>query len=210
MRVYGSAPMDRWCEQRMWDELGLETGGAELLSCGTALVLCVVPALFPPRRWTQALCALQAMLFLLGVGTFVYHWVPHDEDHINAFDWFPMILTCALLGYMLVRGSLEGYWDSTLFFVGLFAWALGLMVAMNLYDYAWLNAVLVVPPVLLLLGFLDYRQAAAVWFWLAISLVLWLANHFGCEAWTPLAALHSVYHVTMALALWEAGKVAEA
>ena len=201
--------MDRWCEQRMWADVGLETGGAELLSCGTALVLCVVPVLFPPRGWTKSLCALQAMLFLLGVGTFVYHWVPHDEDHINAFDWFPMILTCALLGYMLVQDLLKTHWCTFVFFVLLFGWALGLMVAMNQYDYTYLNAVLVVPPVLLLLGFLPMHGSAAVWGWLLLSLGLWLANHFGCEAWTPLAALHSVYHVTMALALWETGKAAE-
>jgi len=146
--------MDRWCEQRMWADVGLETGGAELLSCGTALVLCVVPVLFPPRGWTKSLCALQAMLFLLGVGTFVYHWVPHDEDHINAFDWFPMILTCALLGYMLVQDLLKTHRCTFVFFVLLFGWALGLMVAMNQYDYTYLNAVLVVPPVLLLLALL--------------------------------------------------------
>lgn len=201
--------MDRWCEQRMWREANFETEGAELVSCGTAIALVAVPWVVRPPRFTVNLRIVQFLLFLLAVGTFVYHWVPHDEDLLNAFDWFPMILVVGVISYMVASRHLEGYWANVIFAALVVAWGVGLMAAMNMTSYVYLNVALVVPPVLVLLAYMDVREGAEVWMWLFVSLVLWLVNHFACSSWAPLAVLHALYHITMALALWKAAVVAE-
>jgi hypothetical protein len=201
--------MDRWCEQRMWREANFETEGAELVSCGTAIALIAVPLVVRPSHFTSNLRIVQFLLVLLAVGTFVYHWIPHDENWVNAFDWIPMILVVAQISYMMAIRHLDGYWYSIIFGALLVAWGVGLTAAMNMTSYVYLNIALVVPPVLVLMAYMDPREGAEVWMWLVVSLILWLVNHFACWTWAPLAVLHALYHITMALALWTAAIVAE-
>jgi len=200
--------MDRWCEQRFWDEIGVETGGVEPLSCGTGLVICFVPFIYEPWSCPRSLIFLKVSMVVLGVGTFIYHWIPHEEDHVNSFDWFPMSFTCAVLVYLCVEPSLKIMNELGNFFVllALVVWSGFLFIGMNQFDYVILNAVLVAPPVLCLAVYtVRGLDTLVVWTYLILSLALWLVNHYACQYWSPLAVLHSLYHVVIGVAIWEAG-----
>jgi len=203
--------MDRWCEQKLWKEWGLNTGGAELFASSTGLALCFIPAFWGAPKWTVLLMLLWASLIVLGVGTFIFHWIPNDEDDLASyFDWFPMALTCALLIFMFLEPNLK--YMTTLYAVGalllLLCYLLFLILPTDLLDPVFMNAVLVSPPVLVLALYtywtLDARLVR-VWALLLFSLTVWLINSYLCQSWTPLALLHSVFHIVMAVALWEAG-----
>lgn len=201
---------DRWCEQRMWREWGLDTGGVEWLACVTGLAICTVPFVLPPARFTTPLCFLQAGFVLLGAGTFVYHFIPHDESHhVNAFDFFPMSFVCATLVYIFIAPLLSvSRTVETASLLVLLAWAGVLFIGMNQVNYSVLNAVLVTPPVLCLLAYtVEGHATGYVWPLLIASLALWLVNVFACHLWAPLAVLHSIYHITVALAVWEGGSI---
>lgn len=198
--------IDRWCEQAFWQSINVDTGGAEILSCATGLFLCVLPWMSSPSAWTADLRLLRIMFVILGVGTFVYHLIPHDENDINAFDWFPMVLTLALLCEMLMSKFMLTGWYEVAWHLLLLCWMLVLLAIMNMFDYAYLNASLVIPPALLFVCYTLYIKYLLVpWVLLGISMAMWLINHFLCSMWTPLAVLHSVYHVTIGVALWEIG-----
>jgi len=203
--------MDRWCEQQLWREWGVNTGGAELFGSATGLLFCFVPGIWGARKWTVLLLLLWACFGVLGVGTFIFHWVPHDDSdhHLNAFDWYPMVFTCGLLIVIYLVPNIRFLAPTYVAgaFVLLLCWMLFLLIEMNHMNPVILNAVLVAPPVLIF-AFYTYAtwdsRINRVWFLLVLSLTLWLINSYFCERWAPLALFHSAYHVTMAIALWEA------
>lgn len=200
--------MDRWCEQKMWRELNVNTGGAELLSSATGLVLCIIPFYWEPPTYAISILALQASFVLLGIGTFIFHWIPHDDNHINAFDWYPMTFTCATLIYVYLEAIVKSKAMRFFSILALFIWAFFLIYSMNQYSYVFLNAVLLTPPLVVLACytcFVDWEHTVMIWGYLVISVSLWLANHYGCNTITALAPLHAVYHITIAIAIWEAG-----
>jgi hypothetical protein len=204
---------DQWCEQKVWLDWGLDTNGIELFAASTGIVMCLIPFLYPNYKMSIWLYLLQMNIVLLGIGTFVFHWWPPEDEYGNKyivpFDWFPMIFTLANL--LFIANSLYFY-QYTVFYqcfsvLAILVWIFALIYLMHEMDINWLQTLLIAPPVLVLLVVSAFIDLYEDWIYLFISLGLWLVNRFACSYWSVLGQLHGIWHIVVGYALWDIGKV---
>lgn len=214
---------DQWCEQAMWTELTGVPQSIEYTAALTGLLICFVPftSLCCWHRPTYGLVLLGVSFLLLGVGTFLFHWFPKDPLFIP-LDWFPMTITMTIV--ILLHVWLINEQDlcaqlifSTLFIVWFFT--LIFTVTTDTFPYDYMSIVLVLVPVLTFLFHNIFvskylpgditTEIAQIWALLIFSLVLWLLNQNLCKQYHWMALFHSVYHITIALAIWWASIIAD-
>jgi len=219
---------DWWCERRMWRGMGVDTRGfSEPISALTGLVICVlvlIPNTKEDRQLPSLFVFVKSCLLFLGIGTAIFHAVEVEASrdaylNLNIFDWLPLVLACASLLVMYLLPATKGLPNAELFaayLLGLF-WFLILVAGMDSVTYEqldgmvdWgslLNMFLLVPLLVTLLYYtvtVLKEQSLVLWYLLLASLVLWIVNYYLCPYWYPLALLHAVYHVVIAVALVEA------
>lgn len=202
---------DQWCEQQMWLDWGVNTGGREVFAASTGLVMCFVPFLYPTYKMTYLLYALQVNIIILGVGTFIFHWWPIDQYNnsiIAPLDWIPMIFTLANLLFIsnyvfFNKYNLCMHTVSMLLVIG---WIFTLFYIMNFGFNVWISELLLVaPPVFFLLYLSCFVDLHEAWLLLFLCLGIWLTNRFACKAWSVLGSLHAIWHVIIGYALWDIG-----
>lgn len=221
--------IDDYCEQRMWLAINVNTQGVEPVAMITGLAFIVVPLLFPIPLASVNLITLQAGMIILGVGTIVFHTIRNEHENeklnIESFDYVPIVFVLAMLLFMYLH-PVFNYCQSSLSLMVIFAllsWAMFLVVSMDSYTFKSLNdlmngnlksfqhAILIIPLGLTLVIYSYYGYAAVlsnVWLYSLTSIVLWCVNYFVCEYVHVFALFHSIYHVLIAIAIWEAGCVA--
>ena len=203
---------DQWCEQKGWLDWGVNTNGIEVFAASTGIVMCAIPFLYPHYKMNVLLYVLQANIVLLGIGTFVFHWWPPEEfgnSLIVPFDWYPMIFTLATLMFIansvfFVNYSINVKYGSN--FV-IMIWMFCLMYFLFTLDINIVQALLVVPPVLVLVAISFYVDLYDQWIVLFTALGVWLVNRYACGYWSVLGQLHGIWHIFIGYALWDVGKV---
>lgn len=214
---------DMWCEQAMWSELTGTTQTIEYAAAITGLLMCFVPftLLCCWHKPTFGLVILGVSFILLGVGTFIYHWIPEDPMSVP-MDWIPMTITMTIvilihvwlindqeLCVQIVFSTLFVAWFFIIFFT----------IATSIMTYNQVSALLVAIPALIFLFHNIYvssqlpgdhsYEIAEIWALLVLSLVLWLLDVYLCKQFHWMAIFHSVYHLTISLAIWWASIIAD-
>lgn len=218
--------MDRWCEQRMWEAAGTTSHGAEPLCAVSGLAFVVIPFLYPVPKEPPLFIAFKTSFIFLGIGTFVFHWIPNMQQNtvlnVNSFDWFPMVFTTAFLVAIYIYPFYCYFNDYAILALMciVYAWVNFLLMCMDgaTYDYftlvmdtsfSWgdiLNVTLLAPVLALLFCYTLFyygSRMGMVWFYLVLSLGLWVINTYACERWYVLSVFHALYHVTIAKAVWD-------
>jgi len=205
---------DQWCEQQTWLDWGVNTNGVEVFAASTGIVMCAIPFLYPNYKMNMLLYVLQVNIVLLGVGTFVFHWWPPDNDDfglyvIVPFDWYPMIFTLATL--MFISNSIYFNYYTTTFqcltMFLIFVWIFCLFYFLHMLDMNIVQTLLVGPPVLVLALLSLYIDLYDQWYVLFMALTVWLVNRYACGYWSALGQLHGIWHIFIGYALWDIGKV---
>jgi len=223
--------IDEWCEQRMWKSIGIETNGVDPICAVTGLAIAFVPILYPVPKPCLPLYFVQSGLYLLAIGTVVFHCVRNVQSYvsinINSFDWFPILFVCASLLFMYILPIMK-YFDesSNLIIVLLFVtWSGFLFITADdltseglvnlLGDYRSLHQILqlimLLPLALCLLLYTcnGYAQELyVVWGYSLLGMALFLVNTYYCEQWYALAILHAIYHIIITRAIWHAAGIA--
>jgi len=215
MQLSSMPGYDRWCEQRMWLSMGVDSQGTEPVCTLTGLAFIVIPWMHRPAESPRLLKLFHMAMFMLGLGTLVFHMVPNlrltSNVDVDAFDWNPITLVCIMLLYIYLE-----HWagNGALFYcfaLALFGWA-GFLTWTRGYLSGTVLNILLVMPLLACLAvhsvYLRKTEARAavqhVWTMLLISLVLWATNVLACPRFHALAVLHAIYHFTITAGLWSA------
>lgn len=202
---------DQWCEQKFWLDYGLNTEHREIFAASTGFLMCAIPFLYPNHRMVLLLYTLQINIVILGVGTFIFHWWPidhYDVNIISPLDWIPMILTIGNLMFLCIYTFYDCFtacmkFTSVLFVV---SWLFIILYINNLGYEPWISELLLVLPSSLLLLCVSFEiDLHESWYYLFISLFVWIINRFACAYWSVLGLLHGVWHITIAYALWTVG-----
>lgn len=204
---------DQWCEQHFWSTIGIKTEYREIFAASTGLIMCLIPFLYPNYQMTLLLYSLEINIIVLGVGTFIFHWWPidkYDTAKVAPLDWIPMILTIGNLLFICIQ-TFFSYFSmcfkvtSVVFVVG---W-LFVLLYLTTQDYdVWISEMLLVLPSSLTLFFVSFEvDLHEAWFYLFISLFVWIVNRFACHYWFVLGLLHGVWHITITYALWCVGVI---
>jgi len=214
-------PYDQFCEYRYWRNQG-NHDDIEYAAAGSAAFFVLIPLFASPKNPPMLFQIFRANFVVLGVSTFLYHWLPNYDYSSNLdtdFDWAVMATTALLLMMLLINTEKNmGEFTAFVILVVFFAWFYFLMLgwqgmekqardALKLTgDWGMtVNVVLVALPVLVFAAytFNVYGQKALVaWVILIASLAAWVVNKFYCEQMLDLALLHSVFHAGMATSLW--------
>lgn len=204
---------DQWCEQQFWLNLGIDTQYREVFAASTGLLMCLIPFLYPNYQMTFLLYALEINIIILGIGTFIFHWWPidkYDAQMVAPLDWIPMILTIANLLFICIYSFFSCFTvcfkvTSVMFVVG---W-LFVMLYLSTQEYdVWISELLLVLPSSLILFIVSFEvDLHEAWFYLFISLFVWIVNRFACHLWAGLGLLHGVWHITITYALWSVGVI---
>ena len=208
--------IDQWCEQRMWKSMQIYLGRTEPICAITGLSFIIVPLLSMPEKCCATLVLLQVCLMFLSFGTIIFHAIPETQlsrnVHVNDLDWFPITICCSVLLYIYLLPALKVMSYAAIFAAlsAFGAWVVLLEFGRDFVSPAMLNAALLLPLFVVLASYTAtvFREKCnTVWFYLLVSLVIWLFNVVGCEYDRSVALLHPLYHFTIAKGMWEAGKL---
>jgi hypothetical protein len=223
--------IDEWCEQRMWKSIGIETNGVDPMCAVTGLAIAFIPILYPVPKPRLPLLFVQSGLYLLAIGTVVFHSVRNLQLYvpvnINSFDWFPILFVCASLLFMYILPILKFFdassnqiivllfvtWSGFLFITADDLTSEGLIYLLGAYQnfYQLLQLIMILPLVLCLLLYScnGYsKELYGVWGYSIVAMALFLVNTHYCEQWYGLAILHAIYHIIITRAIWIAAGVA--
>ena len=176
----------------------------------------------------------RASLGIVGAGTFVFHAIDDTQSdykklNFRMCDWLPIVLMCNNILVLYITKFERDASERLLsfIFVSMYVWTCVLVLAVDSTTYEYMsirwhkqedsqnlygtimNVVLLVPLGLTLAtaSFLHFniRQSAIIWGCIAVNLVLWIGNAYGCNTTLWLSMLHAIYHVTIAYTfLWAA------
>lgn len=195
-------------------------------------VLALVPNYFGSDRLPAIFLFNKACIFLLGIGTTVFHSMEYQKSrdshmNLNVLDWLPISLSSATVLTMFLLDSAQKLSNTALelCFVAGLCWFTFLVIGMDTDIYThlevelkdsfeWksvLNAALLLPLIVTLFAYSVAKlhwASAYVWALLVASVALWLVNNYVCAYWYPLAFFHGLYHVVITFALIEANCLA--
>lgn len=222
---------DQWCEQEMWMSVNIDTNNVDPLCVITGIAIGLIPFFYPVLKPQLPIYFVHAGLIFLGAGTAVFHSIRDVQSwvmiNINSFDIFPIIFVSSSLLFMFIYPVFKYLDDpSILFIVTLFlAWPAfltlctdyltksGIDSALNhiLDVNETINALIVTPLAVCLFIYtcMGYGlELLLVWVYALLSMIFFLLNTYLCKSAPILSVLHALYHVTIALAIWDAARVA--
>ena len=204
---------DQWCEQRMWQSIGVDTN-VEIFAVITGAAFIFVPIIDAPNEFTNVHILFHVVFVFLGLGTMFYHIFPNFESDgqatIYEMDWYPMVFTCSFLLMIYIWPLLRRLTPLGVYCVcfAVMGWFSFLVLSVYHVSVEVRNGVMVGVPVTVFFFFSCIAigsRSLYTWILLVSGLTLWLINKELCRYYYWLAIFHGIYHVLMAFALWSAG-----
>ena len=218
---------DKWCEERFWLSVGVDTHGWANPFCALTGLLMSVMAVVPSTYETKPLPPLfllcKATLFYVGLGTAFYHSVTFADAaswylNLNMFDWQPIICMCSTILVLYLSHDAISEPVGMGAFLAIQLWGCFLVVGDDTSTYShWASAlsatsgqdqygsiqvvVLMLPLCVVLLAYslTTLREASIpVWIGIVVSGGMWLLDSYLCERYLWMMFFHAMYHVGMA------------
>lgn len=209
----------------MWKAISIDFNGVEPFSAITGLAFIFIPWLYPQTHESVLLTCIRVSLIYLGVGTFVFHWIPNMQNttyvNVMMFDWLPIVFTSSLILIMYLTPLFRYVSDHVIFIIVfvVYGWISFLtmwvdnltqnyLISVSNFDFeGFLNAILLIP---LILCFATYTvcyfgsRSISLWVCMFTSLGFWLINKYACKQFYFLSIFHGLYHVIIAKVFWDA------